>query len=44
MTEATKSNTDERRPFGELLTAMVTPFADNGGIDITRAGEPPWCR
>lgn len=29
----------EQRPFGELLTAMVTPFAGDGSVDLVRAGE-----
>lgn len=30
---------DPRRPFGRLLTAMVTPFDVAGGVDLDRAGE-----
>ncbi|MCA1712170.1 MAG: 4-hydroxy-tetrahydrodipicolinate synthase [Actinobacteria bacterium] len=26
-------------PFGRVLTAMVTPFAANGSLDVERAGE-----
>jgi 4-hydroxy-tetrahydrodipicolinate synthase len=26
-----------RAPLGRLLTAMVTPFADNGSVDLTAA-------
>jgi 4-hydroxy-tetrahydrodipicolinate synthase len=28
---------DETRPFGRLLTAMVTPFGPDGGLDVTGA-------
>jgi 4-hydroxy-tetrahydrodipicolinate synthase len=28
---------DEARPFGRLLTAMVTPFSTDGGIDLAGA-------
>ena len=28
---------DETRPFGRLLTAMVTPFGSDGGLDVTGA-------
>src|SRR3712207_360983 len=28
---------DEARPFGRLLTAMVTPFAADGGVDLDGA-------
>jgi 4-hydroxy-tetrahydrodipicolinate synthase len=28
---------DPRRPFGRVLTAMVTPFADDGSVDIDGA-------
>jgi 4-hydroxy-tetrahydrodipicolinate synthase len=31
--------TDARRPFGRLLTAMVTPFRASGGLDLDRAAE-----
>jgi 4-hydroxy-tetrahydrodipicolinate synthase len=31
--------TDARRPFGRLLTAMVTPFRVSGGLDLDRAAE-----
>jgi 4-hydroxy-tetrahydrodipicolinate synthase len=30
---------DTRRPFGRLLTAMVTPFDVSGGLDLDRAAE-----
>src|SRR5579875_1936387 len=30
---------DPRRPFGRLLTAMVTPFDVSGGIDLDKAAE-----
>ena len=30
---------DPTRPFGRLLTAMVTPFTDDGGIDLAGAQE-----
>ncbi|HEU5006035.1 MAG TPA: 4-hydroxy-tetrahydrodipicolinate synthase [Jatrophihabitantaceae bacterium] len=30
---------DPRRPFGRLLTAMVTPFDVAGGLDLDRAAE-----
>jgi 4-hydroxy-tetrahydrodipicolinate synthase len=30
---------DPRRPFGRLLTAMVTPFGLSGELDLDRAGE-----
>jgi 4-hydroxy-tetrahydrodipicolinate synthase len=29
----------QRRPFGRLLTAMVTPFDVAGGLDLDKAGE-----
>src|SRR3954451_23832443 len=32
-------NPDPARPFGRLLTAMVTPFADDGTIDLAGAQE-----
>ncbi|MDT7548092.1 MAG: 4-hydroxy-tetrahydrodipicolinate synthase, partial [Actinomycetota bacterium] len=28
---------DEARPFGRLLTAMVTPFTADGGLDVEGA-------
>jgi 4-hydroxy-tetrahydrodipicolinate synthase len=28
---------DPRRPFGRVLTAMVTPFADDGSVDVDGA-------
>jgi 4-hydroxy-tetrahydrodipicolinate synthase len=30
---------DPARPFGRLLTAMVTPFTEDGGIDLAGAQE-----
>jgi 4-hydroxy-tetrahydrodipicolinate synthase len=30
---------DVRRPFGRLLTAMVTPFGGSGELDLDRAAE-----
>ncbi|MEO8889813.1 MAG: dihydrodipicolinate synthase family protein, partial [Jatrophihabitantaceae bacterium] len=30
---------DPRRPFGRLLTAMVTPFDVSGSLDLDRAAE-----
>ena len=30
---------DARHPFGRLLTAMVTPFAPDGALDLTAAGR-----
>lgn len=33
------SSTSEQRPFGSLLTAMVTPFTADGAVDLTRAVE-----
>src|SRR5919202_6097884 len=30
---------DPGRPFGRVLTAMVTPFTDDGGIDLAGAQE-----
>jgi 4-hydroxy-tetrahydrodipicolinate synthase len=30
---------DEGRPFGRLMTAMVTPFTADGGLDVTGAQE-----
>jgi 4-hydroxy-tetrahydrodipicolinate synthase len=30
---------DSRRPFGRLLTAMVTPFDVAGGLDLDKAAE-----
>ena len=32
-------NSSPQRPFGTLLTAMVTPFADDGSVDYVRAAE-----
>jgi 4-hydroxy-tetrahydrodipicolinate synthase len=31
--------TDPARPFGRVLTAMVTPFAEDGSIDLSGAQE-----
>src|SRR3954451_5672292 len=31
--------TDPARPFGRVLTAMVTPFTDDGSIDLAGAQE-----
>jgi len=31
--------TDPRRPFGRVLTAMVTPFDADGAVDLSKAGE-----
>ncbi|MFV0460633.1 MAG: 4-hydroxy-tetrahydrodipicolinate synthase [Actinomycetales bacterium] len=28
-----------RRPFGSVLTAMITPFADDGSLDLDAAGK-----
>jgi 4-hydroxy-tetrahydrodipicolinate synthase len=33
------STQDLRRPFGRLLTAMVTPFGVSGDLDLDRAAE-----
>jgi 4-hydroxy-tetrahydrodipicolinate synthase len=30
---------DTRRPFGQLLTAMVTPFTPSGAVDLSRARQ-----
>ena len=30
---------DARHPFGRLLTAMVTPFAEDGSLDLAAAGR-----
>ena len=30
---------DPARPFGRVLTAMVTPFTGDGGIDLAGAQE-----
>src|SRR3954467_603547 len=32
-------NPDPARPFGRVLTAMVTPFADDGTLDLAGAQE-----
>src|SRR5919205_1189422 len=32
-------STDAARPFGRVLTAMVTPLADDGSIDLAGAQE-----
>jgi 4-hydroxy-tetrahydrodipicolinate synthase len=31
--------TDSARPFGRVLTAMVTPLAEDGSIDLAGAQE-----
>src|SRR6185436_19691090 len=33
----TRANSDPRRPFGRLLTAMVTPFRVDGSLDLDGA-------
>ncbi len=33
----TRASTDPRRPFGRLLTAMVTPFRADGSLDVDGA-------
>ena len=33
------TNGTHNAPFGRLLTAMVTPFTENGEVDFARAGE-----
>ena len=33
------TDVDRRRPFGRLLTAMVTPFDVAGGVDLAKAAE-----
>src|SRR3712207_1433797 len=35
----TRSASDLRRPFGRLLTAMVTPFGADGSLDLDGAGR-----
>jgi 4-hydroxy-tetrahydrodipicolinate synthase len=35
----TQDATDVRRPFGRLLTAMVTPFQQDGSLDVDGAGR-----
>ncbi|NUO60975.1 MAG: 4-hydroxy-tetrahydrodipicolinate synthase, partial [Hamadaea sp.] len=30
---------DSRRPFGRLLTAMVTPFRADGSLDVDGAAR-----
>ncbi len=35
----TASVADSRRPFGRVLTAMVTPFTDDGGLDVAGAAH-----
>ena len=35
----TQDVTDARRPFGRLLTAMVTPFRPDGSLDVDGAGR-----
>ena len=32
------------RPFGSLLTAMVTPMKDDGDVDFTLPPGPTWKR
>jgi 4-hydroxy-tetrahydrodipicolinate synthase len=34
MPPATSPTAPSRRPFGAVLTAMVTPFTDDGGLDL----------
>jgi 4-hydroxy-tetrahydrodipicolinate synthase len=33
------TNGTHSAPFGRLMTAMVTPFTDNGEVDFAKAGE-----
>ena len=33
------SSADARHPFGRMLTAMVTPFAPDGSLDLAAAGR-----
>ncbi len=35
----TRSTSDPRRPFGRLVTAMVTPFRADGSLDVEGAGR-----
>jgi 4-hydroxy-tetrahydrodipicolinate synthase len=35
----TETGSDPRRPFGRLLTAMVTPFAADGTLDVAGAAR-----
>src|SRR5690349_16501292 len=35
----TRSASDPRRPFGRLLTAMVTPLRADGSLDVDGAAE-----
>ncbi len=35
----TRTATDPRRPFGRMITAMVTPFHADGGIDLDGAAR-----
>src|SRR3982751_437506 len=35
----TRSASDPRRPFGRLLTAMVTPFKADGSLDLEGAAR-----
>src|SRR3954465_3954576 len=36
----TRANSDPGRPFGRLLTAMVTPFRVDGSLDLDGAAAP----
>jgi 4-hydroxy-tetrahydrodipicolinate synthase len=39
----TRTSSDPRRPFGRLLTAMVTPFRTDGSLDVeTAAALATW--
>jgi 4-hydroxy-tetrahydrodipicolinate synthase len=29
----------DHRPFGTVLTAMITPFAKDGSVDVEGAGK-----
>jgi 4-hydroxy-tetrahydrodipicolinate synthase len=33
------SNGTHGAPFGRLLTAMITPYTDDGAVDFDRAAE-----
>ena len=35
----TRTASDPRRPFGRLVTAMVTPFRSDGSLDVDGAGR-----
>jgi 4-hydroxy-tetrahydrodipicolinate synthase len=35
----TRSATDSRRPFGRLITAMITPFRPDGSLDVEGVGR-----